>query len=200
MTVPSLTAITVEADDPETALAFYRAIGLVHVRVRGSGAATAGFRGFALSLVAAQPSAVDALLAAATEHGAEPVQPAKRSLWGYGGSVRTPDGTLLTLASASKRETGAASGPFDSVVLQLGVDDVAASRAFYEERGFGIDRSFGKRYAELATGGITVSLNARRAVAKAAGVDPEGSGSHRLAIHSDAGAFVDPDGFAWEAS
>jgi hypothetical protein len=28
-------------------------------------------------------------------------------------------------------------------------------------------------------------------------VSAEGSGSHRIAIDSDAGAFVDPDGFAW---
>ena len=35
--------------------------------------------------------------------------------------------------------------------------------------------------------------------AKDAGVDPEGSGSHRITIRSDAGPFTDPDGFAWEA-
>jgi catechol 2,3-dioxygenase-like lactoylglutathione lyase family enzyme len=32
-----------------------------------------------------------------------------------------------------------------------------------------------------------------------AGVSPEGTGSHRLTIGSDAGPFTDPDGFAWEA-
>jgi hypothetical protein len=30
-----------------------------------------------------------------------------------------------------------------------------------------------------------------------AGVPPEGSGSHRLAIGGDAGSFMDPDGFEW---
>jgi hypothetical protein len=29
---------------------------------------------------------------------------------------------------------------------------------------------------------------------------PEGSGSHRISIVGDAGAFTDPDGFEWEAS
>lgn len=27
----------------------------------------------------------------------------------------------------------------------------------------------------------------------------DGTGSHRIVIGSDAGAFTDPDGFAWEA-
>ena len=152
--MPALEALTVEADDPDAARAFYEAVGLSQVRVRDADAPSSGFRGFTLSLVSPQPSAVDGLLAAAAGVGA--------------------------------------------AVLQLGVKDVAASRAFYVERGFGVARSFGRRYVELDTGGITVSLNARRAVAKAAGVSPEGSGSHRLAIHSDAGAFTDPDGFVWE--
>jgi hypothetical protein len=29
---------------------------------------------------------------------------------------------------------------------------------------------------------------------------PDGTGSHRLVIGSDAGPFTDPDGFAWEAA
>jgi hypothetical protein len=37
------------------------------------------------------------------------------------------------------------------------------------------------------------------ALAKDAGVSPDGSGLHRLVIGSDAGPFTDPDGFAWEA-
>jgi hypothetical protein len=32
------------------------------------------------------------------------------------------------------------------------------------------------------------------------GVAPDGTGSHRLTIGSDAGPFTDPDGFAWEAA
>jgi hypothetical protein len=37
-------------------------------------------------------------------------------------------------------------------------------------------------------------------LAKDAGVFPEGTGSHRIVIGSDAGLFTDPDGFAWEAT
>lgn len=40
----------------------------------------------------------------------------------------------------------------------------------------------------------------RVALAKHAGVSPDGSGSHRLMIGTDVGAFADPDGFAWEAA
>ena len=47
---------------------------------------------------------------------------------------------------------------------------------------------------------ITLGLLSRRALAKDAGVPPEGTGSHRIAIVSDAGAFTDPDGFVWEPS
>ena len=46
---------------------------------------------------------------------------------------------------------------------------------------------------------IVLGVYKRRALAKDAGVSPDGSGSHRLAIGSDAGPFTDPDGFAWEA-
>jgi hypothetical protein len=35
-------------------------------------------------------------------------------------------------------------------------------------------------------------------LAKDAGVSPDGSGSHRIVIGSEAGSFTDPDGFAWE--
>jgi hypothetical protein len=44
------------------------------------------------------------------------------------------------------------------------------------------------------------TLYGRRALARDAGVPPDGTGSHRLAIDSDAGPFTDPDGFAWEAA
>jgi len=33
-----------------------------------------------------------------------------------------------------------------------------------------------------------------------AGVSPDGTGSHRLMLGSDAGPFTDPDGFAWDAA
>jgi hypothetical protein len=43
-----------------------------------------------------------------------------------------------------------------------------------------------------------MALYGRRALAKDAGVSPDGSGSHRIVIGGDGGSFTDPDGFAWE--
>lgn len=47
---------------------------------------------------------------------------------------------------------------------------------------------------------VKLALYGRRALAKDAGVAPDGTGSHRLIIGSDAGPFADPDGFACEAA
>ena len=54
--------------------------------------------------------------------------------------------------------------------------------------------------AALDASPVKFGLYGRRALAKDAGVAPDGTGSHRIAIDSDAGAFTDPDGFAWEAA
>ena len=63
-------------------------------------------------------------------------------------------------------------------------------------------KSFGRKYVEFATpaSAVKLALYGRRALAKDAGVSPDGTGSHRLMIGSDAGPFTDPDGFAWEAA
>jgi hypothetical protein len=57
-------------------------------------------------------------------------------------------------------------------------------------------------YVEFATPSspVKLALYRRRALAKDAGVSPDGTGSHRLAITTDTGPFTDPDGFAWEAA
>ena len=47
---------------------------------------------------------------------------------------------------------------------------------------------------------MKLALYGRNALAKDAGVAPDGTGSHRIVIGSDAGPFTDPDGFAWEAA
>ena len=44
---------------------------------------------------------------------------------------------------------------------------------------------------------IKLALYGRKALAKDAGVDPEGTGSSRLLIVAGDAAFTDPDGFAW---
>lgn len=63
-------------------------------------------------------------------------------------------------------------------------------------------KSFGSKYVELGIppSPIRLALYSRRAAAKDAGVSPDGSGSHRIVIGSDAGPFTDPDGFVWEAA
>jgi predicted lactoylglutathione lyase len=149
-----------------------------------------------------QPATVNGLVSAALDAGATTLKPAAKSLWGYGGVVQAPDGTIWTVASSSKKDTGPATGQIDEIVLQLGVADVAASKRFYVDRGLTVTRSFGRRYAEFGTPSspVKLTLNRRRALAKAAGVSPDGTGSHRLMIGSDAGPFTDPDGFAWEAA
>ncbi|MGP3955748.1 hypothetical protein ACTWPT_07095 [Nonomuraea sp. 3N208] len=87
-------------------------------------------------------------------------------------------------------------------MLQLGVADVAASKRFYVDRGFAATKSFGGKYVEFAapSSPVKLSLYKRRALAKVAGVSPEGTGSHRLVIGSDAGPFTDPDGFVWKVA
>jgi hypothetical protein len=200
----SIESITVDTPDPAVADAFNAAAfgPGTPVRARPSEAQATGFRGFTLSLVVSQPSTVDALMRAALEAGATELKPAKKSLWGYGGVVRSPDGTIWTVASSSKRDRGPATREIDQFVLQLGVADVAASKRFYVEHGLEVTKSYGRKYVQFAspTSPVTLALYGRRALAKTAGVSPDGTGSHRIAINSAGGSFTDPDGFTWEAA
>jgi hypothetical protein len=68
------------------------------------------------------------------------------------------------------------------------------------DHGLEVAKSFGRKYVEfdMPSGAVTLGLYGRRALAKDAGVAPDGSGSHRLVIGGDAGHFTDPDGFGWE--
>jgi len=192
--------VTIEVADTAAAKAFYTAFEVgSRVRVRASQAPTTGFRGFTMSLVVSQPATVDSLIDRALDAGAQVLKPAAKSLWGYGGGVQAPDGTIWTVASSSKKDTGPATGQIDAIVLQLGVTDVTASKQFYLDRGLTAAKSYGSRYVEFDTGPIKLTLNRRGALAKVAGVPPDGTGSHRLLIGGDAGAFTDPDGFVWEA-
>jgi hypothetical protein len=200
----TIESITLEVADPTAANRFCSAafdLG-AQVRVRASEAPTTGFRGFTLSLVVSQPATVNGLISAALDAGATPLKPAAKSLWGYGGVLRAPDGTIWTVASSAKKDTGPATRQIDEIVLQLGVADVAASKRFYVDRGLAVAKSYGRRYVEFATPSspVKLALYERRALAKVAGVSPDGTGSHRIVIGSDAGPFTDPDGFAWEAT
>ena len=200
----AITSVTLEVPDPDAADGFYQAaFGLgSQVRVRASQAPTTGFRGFTLSLVVSQPSTVDALVGAALDAGATTIKLVTKSLWGYGGVVRAPDGTIWKIATSSKKDTGPATRQIDQIVLLLGTTDVVASKRFYAGRGLAVAKSFGRKYVEFDTapGPVKLALYGRRALAKDAGVAPEGTGSHRLMIGSDAGPFTDPDGFGWEAA
>ena len=73
---------------------------------------------------------------------------------GYGGGVLAPDGTIWTVASSSRKDTGPATRQIESIVLQLGVTDVAASKQFYLDHGLTVTKSYGIRYVELDTGPI----------------------------------------------
>jgi uncharacterized glyoxalase superfamily protein PhnB len=202
--VPSITALALEVPDPSAAGAFYSsAFGLgTQLRLRSSEAPTTGFRGFTLSLVVSQPATVDGLIGAALDAGATALKPAKKGFWGYGGVIRAPDGTIWKVATSSKKNSGPATRRVDDIVLLLGAADVAASKRFYVERGLVVAKSFGRKYVEFAAPSphIKLALYGRRALAKDAGVSADGTGSHRIAVVSDAGSFTDPDGFAWEAS
>jgi hypothetical protein len=198
----SIESVTLETPDPTAARDFVTAaFGLeTEVQLRAADAPTSGFRGFTLSLVASQPATVDALVGAALDAGATPLKPVRKSFWGYGGVVCAPDGTIWKVATSNKKNTGPATRRIDDIVLLLGAADVLASKRFYVERGLEVAKSFGRKYVELATpsSAIKLALYGRRALAKDAGVSPEGSGSHRIAINSDVVPFADPDGFAWE--
>ncbi|MGF0174154.1 glyoxalase [Streptomyces sp. Marseille-Q5077] len=197
----SIEFVTLEVADPAAADSFYStAFGLANqVRLAASEAPTTGFRGFTLSLVVSQPGNVNALVDAAVAAGATTLKPAAKSLWGYGGVVQAPDGTIWQIASSSKKDTGPATREIDEIVLLLGVEDVKASKQFYVDHGLAVAKSFGGKYVEFATGSgpVKLALYKRRGLAKVAGISPDGTGSHRLAIGGDAGTFTDPDGFAW---
>ena len=203
-TMASIESVTLEVADPAAAGRFYTAaFGLGNqVRLRASEAPTTGFRGFTLSITVSQPATVIGLIGAAIDAGATPLKPAAKSFWGWGGVVRAPDGTIWKVATSAKKDTGPDTRQIDEIVLLLGVADVAASKRFYVDRGLAVAKSFGRKYVEFATPSspVKLALYGHRHLAKDVGVSPDGTGSHRLVLGSDAGPFTDPDGFAWEAA
>ncbi|MBC9713937.1 glyoxalase [Streptomyces sp. TRM66268-LWL] len=202
-TTAALTAISLEVPDIEQAERFYAAFGVESLlALREAVGPTSGFRGFTLALTVSQPATVDHFISRALEAGATAVKPAAKSLWGYGGVVQAPDGTIWKIATSARKNTEPAAFEIDEVVLLLGVEDVKASRQFYADRGLPVGRSFGGKYAEFATGAESVAklaLYKRTGLAKDLGVPADGTGSHRLMLTGTFGAFTDPDGFRWEA-
>jgi predicted lactoylglutathione lyase len=202
--MPAIDLVTLGVTDPTDAETFYKAAFDLGepVRVRESQEPTSGFRGFTLSLVVSQPSTVDSLVATALESGATALKPVRKSFWGYGGVVQAPDGTIWKVATSAKKDTGPETREIDEVVLLLGVADVKATKQFYVDRGLDVGKSFGSKYVEFELPGsaVKLALYSRRAAAKDAGVDPAGSGSHRVVVSGDVGTFADPDGFLWEST
>ncbi|WP_395295347.1 glyoxalase [Kitasatospora hibisci] len=200
----SIASVTLEVADPDAARRFYTAFGVdEHIRLRASEGHSAGFRGFTLALTVSGPATVDGFFTAAVEAGATVLKPAAKSLWGYGGVVQAPDGTIWKIATSAKKDTGPATREIDDLVLLLGVEDVKATKQFYVGRGLTVARSFGGKYTEFAPGTaspVKLALYKRRALAKDLGVPVDGTGSHRIALGSTTGTFTDPDGFAWEAA
>lgn len=199
----TITSLTLGAADVAATSAVCRALGVAdRIGATASTEPTKGFRGYAISLVAASPGHVDALASAALDAGASVLQPAAKSFWGYGAILTSADGAIWKLASSSKKDTGPAEATFDDIVLLLGVDDVKASKQFFVSQGFQAGRSFGGKYAEFpdTDGGITLALYPRKAAAKEVGMDPARSGSHRLTVGTDGPAFTDPDGYVFRAA
>lgn len=197
----SLASVTLEVADPEAAHRFYSAFGVdAYIRLRASEAHSAGFRGFTLALTVSGPATVDGFVAAAVDAGATVLKPAAKSLWGYGGVVQAPDGTIWKIATSAKKDTGPATREIDEVVLLLGVEDVKATKQFYVSRGLTVAKSFGGKYTEFAPGQsspVKLALYKRRALAKDLGVPADGTGSHRIVLGSTADTFTDPDGYVW---
>ena len=185
-------------------LCFYSAFGVqAYVQLRTSEAGSTGFRGFTLALTVSGPATVDGFVDAAQQAGATVLKPAAKSLWGYGGVVQAPDGTIWKIATSAKKDTGPATREIDQFVLLIGVEDVKATKQFYIGRGLTVAKSFGGKYVEFAAGQssrVTLALYKRSALAKEVGVPVDGSGSHRIVLGSNADTFTDPDGFAWEAA
>ena len=196
----SINSITIEAADAKAAEKFYAdafALGPL-VQVTQSDAATSGFRGFTASLIVGQPSTVSSLFDSAVAAGATVLKPVEKSMWGVGGVVQAPDGAIWKVATSAKKDTGPATREIDQLVVLLAATDVAATKKFYVDKGLAVGKSFGK-YVEFAMteSPVRLGLYARKALAKDAGVPLEGTGSHRIVLNSDAGAFTDPDGFVW---
>ena len=200
----SIASVTLEVPDSEAAHRFYTAFGVDHrICLRASEAHSTGFRGFTLALTVSRQATVDSFLGAAMDAGATVLKPAAKSLWGYGGVVQAPDGTVWKVATSAKKDTGPATREIDEIVLLLGVEDVKASKQFYVGRGLTVARSFGGKYAEFTSdesSPVKLALYKRRSLAKDLGVSADGTGSHRIVLGSTAGPFTDPDGFAWEAA
>ena len=199
----SIESITLEAPDPAAAGRFYTAaFGLgTQLRLRASKAPTAGFRGFTISLTVSQPATVKGPIGAALDAGATPLKPATKQFWaatpasckprtGPSGRSRprrrrTPDrppGRSTRSCCWAPRTWPRANGSTPTAALPWRMPMAASSSRSPLHPMPSSWRSTGD------------------AAARDAGVSPDGTGSHRLMIGSDAGPFTGLDGFAWDTA
>ena len=202
----AIETVTLEVDDTAAAEAFYAAAFDLGedswLRVRPAKDASSGFRGFAISLVVAQPGTVDSFAETAIAAGATAIKAPEKSLWGYGAVLRDPYGNIWKLATSQKKQTGPVTREVESVNVGIGVADVAATKQYYIDKGLKVANAFGRKYVEFEAPGdaVSLSLYSRKFAAKTSFVPQEGSGSHRIVFGSGAGTFTDADGFEWEAA
>ncbi|WP_353895361.1 glyoxalase [Glycomyces tritici] len=202
----AIETVTLEVDDAAAAEAFYAAAFDLGedswLRVRPAKDASSGFRGFAISLVVAQPGTVDSFAETAIAAGATAIKAPEKSLWGYGAVLRDPYGNIWKLATSQKKQTGPVTREVESVNVGIGVADVAATKQYYIDKGLKVAKAFGRKYVEFEAPGdaVSLSLYSRKFAAKTSFVPQEGSGSHRIVFGSGAGTFTDADGFEWEAA
>jgi hypothetical protein len=198
----SIESVTLDVADLTAANRFYTgAFGLgTQVRLRASEAPTTGFRGFTLSLTVSQPATVNGLIGAALDAGATSLKPAAKSFGATAASYEPRTG--LSGRSRRRRRRTPARPPGRSTRSC----SCWEPRTWPRASGSTLTAAWPWRRALAASTSSSPlrrvpsswALYGRRAAAKDAGVSPEGTGSHRLMVGSDAGPFTDPDGFAWE--
>ncbi|MEW2353477.1 VOC family protein [Spirillospora sp. NPDC029432] len=166
---------------------------------------TSGFRGYIASAVVEQPSEVEALLDAAVKGGAKVLKPAKKGLFGgFTAVYQAPDGAIWKLAAPSKKDTGPASDPpkLTETIAILGVPDPKSSKEFYAALGLAVDRDYGSKFVDfsLSPGKCRLGLMQRKALAKDAGVDEEGSGFGAVVFGHRAGSREEVDALLAKAA
>lgn len=200
----TINRLILEADDADAARKVHEALGVAELmEYRDATSPASGFRGFTVSVLVGQPADVDQRIGAATAAGATELKPITTSMWGYGGVLQAPDGSIWKVATSAKGDDPA-TGEIGSVVLLLGATDVKASKRCYVDQGFAVGKSFVNRYVEfeLSDSPIKLVLYPRRGLAQDAGVDVRAAagetGSPRMTVVGGTTAFTDPDGFAWQ--
>ena len=96
------------------------------------------------------------------------------------------------MAAATRKDTGPAGErpvPTETVAV-LGVAEPEAATAFYAAVGLTVDRDYGSRFIDvrLTPGTCRLGLMPRKALAKDAGIDEDGSGFRAAVVNRRAGS------------